>query len=247
MSDESATTRNSKQSGGKEQAATPGDPVPSEWSPVEPTDKGMGLARLTLDRGVKTTAIGQLYGLDFEIEGKGFSVRVFFDKYNRRLKVEDYEATDYRALVNRLAWLAQENRFDKIFLKARREDWQRFLSFGYMLEGILKYFFRGEDAFVMSRFSTVERMTSALLLKENEIIESLMKGSSTYQPPPLPEGYTMVVAGDDLRRSHRRRRPCRGPGGSLRYRRTATAEGLDNGRQFQLARGRLRHLGPGGG
>ncbi len=38
---------------------------------MTPTTKEMGLVRLTLDRGVKTTAIGQLYGLDFEIEGKG--------------------------------------------------------------------------------------------------------------------------------------------------------------------------------
>jgi len=198
MSDESAPVHKKKT---EKKVLTPTvsegtEGASSEWGAVEPTDKGMGLARLTLDKGVKTTAIGQLYGLDFEIEGKGFVVRVFFDKYNRRLKVEDYEATDYRALVNRLSWLAQENQFDKVFLKARKDDWQRFLGYGYMLEGILKYFFRGEDAYVMSRFSTLERMTSANLLKENEIIESLMKGSSGYQPPPLPEGYTMVVAGE---------------------------------------------------
>src|SRR5690554_3911839 len=54
----------------------------SEWALTEPSDKDMGLVRLTLDKGVKTTAIGQLYGLDFEIEGEGFSVRVFFDHYN---------------------------------------------------------------------------------------------------------------------------------------------------------------------
>lgn len=177
------------------ETSTPGE-LPSEWAPVEPTDKGMGLTRLTLDKGVKTTAIGQLYGLDFEIDGKGFVVRVFFDKYNRRLKVQDYEATDYRAMAARLNWLAKENDFDKIFLKATREDWQLFLGLGYLLEGILKYYFHGEDAYVMSKFATVERMTSTLLFKENELIESLMKGSRDYQPPPLPEGYTMVVAGD---------------------------------------------------
>lgn len=163
---------------------------------MEPTDKGMGLVRLTLDKGVKTTAIGQLYGLDFEIDGKGFVVRVFFDNYNRRLKVLDYEASDYRALATRLSWLAKENQFDKIFLKARKVDWQRFLGLGYVLEGILKYCFRGEDAFVMSKFGTAERMASAQLFKENEIIESLMRGAQAYQPPPLPEGYSMVVAGE---------------------------------------------------
>ena len=91
--------------------SVPPGPQP-EWAPVQPTDKDMGLARLTLDHGVKTTVIGQLYGLDFEVEGDGFRVRVFFDHYNRRLKVLDYEAADYRALADRLSWLATQNHYD---------------------------------------------------------------------------------------------------------------------------------------
>ena len=199
MSDESAPVHKKKAEKSAPAPATESgseETSSSEWGAVEPTDKGMGLARLTLDKGVKTTAIGQLYGLDFEIDGKGFVIRVFFDKYNRRLKVLDYEASDYRALAARLSWLAQENQFDKIFLKAHKDDWQRFLSFGYSLEGILKYYFRGEDAYVMSRFGTAERLTSAQLFRENEIIESLMRAAASYQPPPVPEGYAMVVASD---------------------------------------------------
>ena len=47
-------------------------------------------------------------------------MRVFFDHYNRRLKVIDYHATDYRALCDRLIWLANANEYDKIFIKADR-------------------------------------------------------------------------------------------------------------------------------
>ncbi|TVR01720.1 MAG: putative beta-lysine N-acetyltransferase [Deltaproteobacteria bacterium] len=165
-----------------------------EWASTQPSKKGMGLVRLTLDRGVKTTAIGQLYGLDFEIEGAGYEVKLFFDHYNRRLKVIDYEARDYGAMVHHISWLAEANEFDKVFLKAERGDWQRFLPWGYQLEGILKYYFRGEDAYVMSRFRSNERLHSPHLMEETTLIESVMQRPRAYTPPPLPEGYRLVRA-----------------------------------------------------
>lgn len=164
---------------------------PSEWAQTRPTDKRMGLVRLTLDRGVKTTVIGTLYGLDFEIDGDGYSCTLFFDWYNRRLKVTRYEASDYRALLERLGWLAAENDFDKIFFKATKDDWQEFLRYGYMLEGILRYYFRGEDAYVLSRFRSADRVTSEHLIEESEIIEALMRSSPRREPRALPAGYTM--------------------------------------------------------
>jgi putative beta-lysine N-acetyltransferase len=184
-------------------AAAPAQPTAvtttpaSEFAPIVPTDKDMGMARLTLDQGVRTTVIGQLYGMDFEIEDEGFAVRAFFDNYNRRLKVLDYEATDYRAMADRLAWLARENHYDKIFLKAHAHDWQKFLGLGYMLEGILKYFYRGDNAYVLSRFGSIDRVTSPHLIEESLLIETLLKDGPPDPPPPLPEGYSLVSATDE--------------------------------------------------
>ena len=71
----------------KEASASPmqANAPENEWIPSQPTEKRMGLVRLTLDEGVKTTVIGQLYGLDFELEHPKYTCRVFFDYYNRRL------------------------------------------------------------------------------------------------------------------------------------------------------------------
>jgi beta-lysine N6-acetyltransferase len=160
-------------------------PASDEWSGLEPTDKHMGLVQFTLDKGVKTTVVGTVYGLDFEIEGDGYTLEVFFDYYNRRLKVLDYEADDYTAMIRRMAYLAEANDFDKIFVKARQRDFQMFLSHGYMMEGILRYYFRGEDAYVLSRFSSAERMQSDQVMAEGQLIEDLI-----YQPDankPLPK------------------------------------------------------------
>ena len=187
----------------EDQPGRPSRPPPppltgtEEWAPLEPTQKDMGLARLTLDRGVKTTVIGQLYGLDYEVEGDGFSMRVFFDNYNRRLKVLDYDATDYRALCDRLVWLADANEYDKIFLKATEQDWQRFLGLGFMLEGILKYYFKGENAFVLSRFGSIDRLTSEHLIEESSLIEKLLRSDNGHEARPVPEGYRFELAGED--------------------------------------------------
>lgn len=169
----------------------------AEWAVTEPTDKDMGLVRLTLDKGVKTTVIGQLYGLDFEIEGDGFSVRVFFDNYNRRLKVVDYSATDYAALCDRLIWLAGANNYDKIFIKARRDDWQEFLCLGFILEGILKYYYAGNDAYVLSRFSSLERALSNRLISETTLIEKLMRTPVENSPNPLGDDLSVIACQEE--------------------------------------------------
>lgn len=181
---------------GKQVLSVAQAPAPGEWAKEVPSpkDKRMGLVRLTLDEGVKTTVVGHIYGLDFEIEGKGHHARVFFDYYSKRLKVMDYDATDYRAMIHRLNWLARANHFDKIFFKATKDDWQTFLTFGYVLEGILRYYFRGEDAYVLSKFTTVDRISSPDLIEESEIIEQLMAGARDYSPPMLPKGYKIEEA-----------------------------------------------------
>jgi len=175
-------------------AGQPSADAPEEHAPAEGR---MGLVSLVLDKGVRTTAIGELYGLDFDISGDGYRVRLFFDNYNRRLKVLDYEGENYRDMVARVDWLADANDFTKVFIKARSNDWQQFPQFGYQLEGIPKYFYRGEDAFVMSRFRSVERAHNPLVIEEDELISKLMEKARTYDAKPLPEGYTTVVCGPE--------------------------------------------------
>ncbi len=174
-----------------------GEPVSDEWSGLEPTDKEMGLVQFTLDKGVKTTVVGTVYGLDFEIEGEGYKVKVFFDYYNKRLKIVDFDADDYSQMIQRLAWLAEANHFDKIFVKARKEDFQKFLSHGYMMEGVLRYYFEGEDAYVLSRFSSDERVSSSDLLQEARLIENLIYHSEPGHIRPLDPHIEIIRATDE--------------------------------------------------
>lgn len=165
-----------------------------EWSGIEPTNKSMGLVSLTLDKGVKTTIVGTVYGMNFEIEGDGYQVNVFFDYYNKRLKIINYTCTNYVEMLRRLAWLAGANDFDKIFVKAHQSDFQKFLSLGYAMEGVLKYYFDGKDAYVLSRFSSLERAQSNDLLEECTIIEDIMYNSGPNKQRQIPENIKIVYA-----------------------------------------------------
>jgi len=165
-----------------------------EWSGIEPTGKNMGIVQLTLDKSVKTTVIGTVYGLDFEIEEDGYQVNVFFDYYNRRLKILDYDCSNYPGMLQRLAWLASANSFDKIFVKARAKDFQQFLSHGYMNEGVLRYYFNGEDAYVLSRFSSLKRASSSDLIRESEMIENIIYNSKPAPERKLPSDVKIVHA-----------------------------------------------------
>ena len=148
--------------------------MPDEWTSLNPSEKDMGMVKFHLDKGVSTTVVGTVYGLDFEIDVKGCKVNVFFDYYNKRLKIFDYKVSDFSAMTKRLAWLAKHNKFDKIFVKAKKRDFQKFLSHGFVMEGILKYYFNGEDAYILSRFSSKSRAISKNLISESELIENLI-------------------------------------------------------------------------
>lgn len=190
--------QNEKLSQANGKKSTMPTPVADEWSGLHPTQKDMGLIQLTLDKGVKTTVVGTFYGLDFEIENEGYMVNVFFDYYNRRLKVLDYDAEDYTAMIQRLAWLAESNKFDKVFVKASIEDFQQFLSHGFMMEGVLRYYFHGEDAYVLSRFSSTARVQSDDLFEEAKMIEELIYNTApAKQTQTLPADVEIIRAGKE--------------------------------------------------
>lgn len=165
-----------------------------EWTSLKPSEKDMGLVKFYLDKGVATTVVGTVYGLDFEVNVKGCRLNVFFDYYNRRLKILDYTVTDFSAMTERLVWLAKHNKFDKIFVKARKRDFQKFLSHGYVMEGVLRYYFNGEDAYILSRFSSKARAMSKGLLDEAQMIEDLIYHTEKKTIGKLEPGIQIVTA-----------------------------------------------------
>ncbi|MDW7673076.1 MAG: hypothetical protein SCK28_00930, partial [Bacillota bacterium] len=85
----------------------------------------MDIHDLTLDRGKTTTVHGKIYGLDYLIEEDDYFVKIFLDFHNKRLIVLDYRGPNIHRMSHKLDFLVKENNFDKVFIKAKLEDWEK--------------------------------------------------------------------------------------------------------------------------
>lgn len=154
----------------------------------------MKIIKIYLDKNTSTTIHGSIYGLDYVIEEDGYYTKVFLDTYNQRVQVIEYDGEDIDGLTTRLDYLALKNNFGKVYLKAKNDDWEKFLTHGYILEGIFKYYHNGENAYSLAKFFTKERRYSESFEKENQIIEEV----SSYIPEELSielsSGYSIRVA-----------------------------------------------------
>ena len=135
----------------------------------------MKIIKIYLDKNTSTTIHGSIYGLDYLIEEEGYYTKVYLDTYNQRVQVDDYEGEDIDGLTSRLDYLAQKNNFGKVYLKAKADDWEKFLTHGYVLEGIFKHYHNGDNAYSLAKFFSTDRRISEGFEKENEIIEEVSK------------------------------------------------------------------------
>jgi len=135
-----------------------------------------------------TTVYGTLYGLEYLKEWDDFSVEVFIDCINERIKALDYEGPNIEAMVSYLHFLATENGFGKVVMVAREDDWELFVAQGYVLEGLIRGYFSGVTGYCLSRFFDSERGFSPHLEEENEIIRNILSQQPGIPLKPLPSG-----------------------------------------------------------
>ncbi len=158
----------------------------------------LGVVELVLGDGQTVKAVGVVYGLEHRLVTADFEAELFLDQYNQRLRVLGYRAEDVGPLVMALRRLADANGFDKIIVMASHDDWQGFLRFGYVLEAVLEYYHGGEDAFIVSKFRSQERLDSPNLMDETQMIESITAdGGHAASRKEVPEGYTIRLARRD--------------------------------------------------
>jgi len=154
------------------------------------------IRELYLDKETSTTVHGDLYGLDYSVENESFQIKYYLDIYNRRIRVVDYTAKDTESMVRFLDYLAKENGFDKVFLKAKSEEWEKLLPYGFVLEGIFKYYFNGDHAYCLSKFYSQERRISLRFDEETEILEEVSRIKPEPSTSQLPEEFQLREAGE---------------------------------------------------
>lgn len=149
----------------------------------------MEIRKLYLDKETTTTVHGNLYRLDYRIDEAGYKTKIYLDLFNQRIIVISFQAKDIESFTRRLDYLATNNGFDKICLKARAGQWEQLLPFGYVLEGIIKWYYNGENAYCLSKFFSRQRRLSYKFEEAAAIMEKVSRVSPKQSQPKLPPAY----------------------------------------------------------
>jgi len=128
------------------------------------------------------------------VSGENWAMRACLDFYNKRLRVDDYSGSNLGGMLERIGRIAEEHDFTKIFVKTRASDWPTLLSLGYMLEGVYKGYFRGEDAFCMALYRDLERRTSDYWIEEDGILTQVLRLPEKPETPAVPDGCVLRKA-----------------------------------------------------
>ncbi|MBU7008472.1 putative beta-lysine N-acetyltransferase [Phosphitispora fastidiosa] len=104
-----------------------------------------------------------------------FAVEAVNDCRSRRIRVVDYQARDIGALANYIEILGSKSQAGKIIVYSHKNDWQKFLSLGYRLEGVMNTYFRGDPVYLMSRFLCADRSGSEHLVNEDLILKRILQ------------------------------------------------------------------------
>lgn len=139
-----------------------------------------------------TEAISAKTGQHLNEKTDMYSVSLYVDFLNKRLKVLDYTAVDYDAFSRYLDTAAIRYDLTKIILIARQQDWQSLFRRGFILEALHPTFFIGEPGYHLAKFFSADRRTSPLWDEEDKILRQVSQLSPDLKS--LPSDYAIRSA-----------------------------------------------------
>lgn len=154
----------------------------------------------------------QAESLEYRLRAGGddWEALVLAEVLNKRIKLKEYQfdgSSGLMALCQYLITLARDEGFGKVLTEVREADRDLFLSQGFVPEGTIPGYFRGETAHILSYFTDPDRQASTRLARENEILEAVLQ-SDRQEPSALDERFSLGPAGlrdiDELAQIFRR-------------------------------------------
>jgi beta-lysine N6-acetyltransferase len=121
------------------------------------------------------------------IRQETFSLEVFIDPYNKRIRVDDTLGNHGDALAFAYG-LREEIQAEKMIVKARAEEAEFYLENGFQTEGKIDGYFLGSDAYLMSKYYKGARRSNSHWAEEDEVAEKVRSLERTgndfsLQPP----------------------------------------------------------------
>ena len=121
-------------------------------------------------------------------DNEGNYVEILVDFTNKRLKVVDYRVQDWKKVISYIEEAVTKNHTGKILFYIRRSDDHSLEHYGYVREGVIPYFFRGDDALCYSFFTDFERLQSSYYEQEEALLKSIIKEKNREETKKLPAG-----------------------------------------------------------
>ncbi|MCX7921888.1 MAG: putative beta-lysine N-acetyltransferase [Clostridia bacterium] len=108
-------------------------------------------------------------------------VNLYIDYTNSRLKILDYSNISEKIIKEIGDFAAAEN-LGKIILNCRINDIRLFREYGFVIEGSIPGFFKGEDGYCISCFVNSNRGISRNKQAEDEILYKCVASESSFVP-----------------------------------------------------------------
>ena len=107
-------------------------------------------------------------------------VNILIDFTNKRIKIVDFSNISMNTLYQ-IIKIAIENNIEKIICNCEEKYTSIFIGLGFIIEGKIKYYFRGKDAICLSYFVDYERSINKYRSKENLIIKKCLESEKIYR------------------------------------------------------------------
>ncbi|MDQ2087342.1 putative beta-lysine N-acetyltransferase [Herbivorax sp. ANBcel31] len=113
---------------------------------------------------------------------------VYLDYTNARLKILEFDSLS-KDTIDEIFEYAKKENLGKVLINCKKEDLNIFKDAGFIVEGVIDGFFRGEDAHCASFFIDSERSKPKRKEEEDKILEMCMDKSKIAEPNELKDGY----------------------------------------------------------
>jgi putative beta-lysine N-acetyltransferase len=128
------------------------------------------------------------------ISGHSFLIEVYFDPFNRRVRVDDFCGNIQKGIVA-AEQAAESIQAEKLICKVRREHENAFLANGFSCEGKIDGYFLGSDMYFFCKYYDAMRHNSDQWILEDQILQKVILLQRQGKEKQIPQDVSIRKAG----------------------------------------------------
>jgi beta-lysine N6-acetyltransferase len=108
----------------------------------------------------------------FEVNEKGFSLLIYDDPFNKRIRVDDFYGKT-QSVIQHAEQLMKEKKREKLIFKVREEQFNEFIEGGYTCEAMIDDYFLGSKMYFFTKYFEQKRMDNEHWITEDQMLTSI--------------------------------------------------------------------------